>query len=204
MRWSVHLGRSLRPMLVTWKLKWNGAHKRAVQTKKYTYTPGLKNEMFKKRKQARVAGNRTSSHLELAEVPRLGEEVREVGETDARELEVLQVDEGHRVSVEEGHVLLINVEDVVGRLLDAEALQVGTRVHEAREVEVIGRDELQRLDGLPHVGDVGRVLGERDMQFAGDAIHELDVECVGEHVAEIDDDLIDADLHVAVVLHRDL
>ena len=151
-----------------------------------------------------MAGNRTSSHLELAEVPRLGEEVREVGETDARELEVLQVDEGHRVAVEEGHVLLINVEDIVGRLLDAQALQVGARVHKAREVEVIGRDELQRLDGFPHVGDIGRVLGECDMQFAGDAIHELDVECVGEHVAEINDDLVDADLHVAVVLHRDL
>ena len=145
-----------------------------------------------------------ASYLKLAEVPRLGEEVREVGEADAREFEVLQVDEGHRVPVEEGHVLLINVEDIVGRLLDTEALQVGARVDKAREVEVIGRDELQRLDGFPHVGDVGRVLGECDMQFAGDAIHQLDVECVGEHVAEIGDNFVDADLHVAVVFHRDL
>ena len=98
----------------------------------------------------------------------------------------------------------VDVEDVVGGLFNAERLQVGARIHEAREVEVIGRNELQRLDGFPHVGDVGRVLGECDMQFAGDAIHELDVECVGEHVAEINDDLVDADLHVAVVFHRNL
>ena len=144
------------------------------------------------------------THLELAEVPRLGEEVREVGEADARELEVLEVDEGHRVAVEEGHVLLVDVEDVVGRLFNAERLQVGARIHEAREVEVIGRDELQRLDGLPHVGDVGRVLGEGDVQFAGDAVHQLDVECIGEHVPQVGDDLVDADLHVAVVFHRNL
>ena len=55
--------------------------------------------------------------------------MREVGEADARELEVLEVDEGHRVAVEEGHVLLVDVEDVVGRLFNAERLQVGARIH---------------------------------------------------------------------------
>ena len=132
-------------------------------------------------------------HLELPQVLRPGQEVRQVGQTDPGQLEMLQVDEGDRVAVEEGHVLLIDVEDIVGGLLDTKALKVGARIDEPGKVEVVGRDELERLDRLPHVGDVGRVLSQGDVQLAGDAVDQLDVLGVREDVSEV--------AHYAVYAH---
>jgi hypothetical protein len=54
----------------------------------------------------------------------LGEKVGEVGEADPGQSEVLEVDEGHGVAVQEGDVGGVDVEDVVRRLLDVQAFQV--------------------------------------------------------------------------------
>ena len=48
----------------------------------------------------------------------------EVGEADPGQSEVLEVDEGHGVAVQEGDVGGVDVEDVVRRLLDVQAFQV--------------------------------------------------------------------------------
>ena len=48
----------------------------------------------------------------------------EIGEADPGQSEVLEVDEGHGVAVQEGDVGGVDVEDVVRRLLDVQAFQV--------------------------------------------------------------------------------
>ena len=75
-----------------------------------------------------------------------------------------------------------------------EALQVGAGVDEPREVEVIGRDQVQRVDVLPHVRDVGRVLGQRHVELAGDAVCQGHVLRVRKHVTQVRHHLVNAHL----------
>ena len=77
-------------------------------------------------------------HLEVLQVGRLGQEVGQVGEADSGKPEVLEVDEGNGVAIEEGDVCRVDVEDVVCRLFDVQTFQIRARVNEAREVEVVG------------------------------------------------------------------
>jgi len=100
---------------------------------------------------------------ELPEVGGLAEEVRQVGEADPRQLQVLQVEEPHAVVVHQRHVLVVQVEQVVRGFFNPQTFQTGTRIDEPREGEVVSGDEFQRVYVLPHVGDVRGVLGQRDV-----------------------------------------
>ena len=91
--------------------------------------------------------------------------MREVCQTDSRQLQVLQIDEWHCVAIEERHILSVNVEDIVRWLFNIERLQVGTGVHQTRKDKVVGRDEFQRMNMLSHIGNVGWLLRQCHMEL---------------------------------------
>ena len=74
----------------------------------------------------------------------------EVGEADSGKSEVLEVDERNRVAVEEGDVCRVDVEDVVGRLLNVQALEVRTWIDQTRKVEVVGGNLKINFINLTH------------------------------------------------------
>lgn len=151
----------------------------------------------------KVKHYRFKTYFKLSQALRLGQKVGQISQTDARELEVLEIDERDVVAIQKGHILLVNVEDVVGWLLDAQALQIWTRINQSGKVEVVSRNQLQRLDRFPHVRDVGRMLCQGDVELACDAVDQLDVLGVGEDVTEAGHHLVYSHMDTTVVFNGD-
>ena len=61
-----------------------------------------------------------TTYLESLQVGRLGQEVRQICQTDPGESEIFQIDERHSVAIEERHILRINVKDVICRFLNVQ------------------------------------------------------------------------------------
>ena len=75
--------------------------------------------------------------------------MRKVGQADPRQLQVLQIDKGYGVAVKERHILSINGKHIVSWFLNVQRLQIGTRINQPGENEVIRRNELQSVNMLP-------------------------------------------------------
>jgi len=104
-----------------------------------------------------------TAHSKLPEVGGLAEEVRQICEADPGKFEVFEVQKSHAVVVHQRNVLVVQVEQVVGGFLNTKTLQTGTRVDQSREGEVIRGNEFQRVNVLPHEGDVGGMLRQGDV-----------------------------------------
>ena len=138
----------------------------------------------------------------MLQIRRFRQEVGQVGQADPRQLELFQVDEWHGVAIEERHILSIYVENIVGRLLNVQRLQVGAGVDQPGENEVVGGNQLQSVDVLTHVRDIRGLLRQRHVELAGDAVGQGHLFGLWEHVAQVRGHLVDGHLHLVLVLHR--
>ena len=69
----------------------------------------------------------------------------EISQTNPGQFQLLQIDKGNGVAVKERQILSVDVKDVIGGLLNVQRFQVGARVHQPRENEVVGRNELLKF-----------------------------------------------------------
>ena len=71
---------------------------------------------------------------------------------------MLQIFKGNGVSIEKGHILSVDVEDVVGRFFNMKGFQIWTRIHQPRKNEIICRNQFQSMDMLTHISNIGWLL----------------------------------------------
>ncbi len=128
--------------------------------------------------------------------------MRQVRQTDPGQLQVLQIDKWNRVAIKKRHVLRVDIKQLVSGLLNVQRLQIGAGINQPWEDEVIRRDELQRVDVLPHVSDVGRLLRQRHVKLASDAISQGHLSSIGKDMPQIRHDFVNGDLHLVFVFHR--
>lgn len=141
--------------------------------------------------------------LEPFKVGRFGKEMTQIRQTDPGEFQVLEIDKRDRISVQKRHVLSVNIEDVIGGLLNVQGFKIGTRIDQPRKNEVVGGNELEGVDVLSHIGDISRLLRKRNVELASYTIGEGDLFSPLKDVFEVGHHLIDRHLDLVFVFNPD-